>query len=74
MDSLQRHQGGVYLATCMVSNVVPIDVKLRVIVHMHQLVNEGVFHMLFIDKAILTEKDAVLRTEASRELLVARRA
>ena len=58
----------------MVSNVVPINVKLRVIVHMHQLVNKGVFHVLFIDKAVLTEKDPVLRTEASRELLVARRA
>src|SRR5258707_523494 len=62
-----RHQGGVYLATCMVSNVVPINVKLRVIVHMYQLVNEGVFHVLFIDKSILTEKDPVLRTEAPRE-------
>jgi len=64
----------VYLATCMMSDVVPIDVKLCMIVHMHQLVNEGVFHVLFIDKAVLAEKDSVLRAEPARELLVAWRA
>lgn len=58
----------------MVSNVAPINVKLRVVVHMYQLVNEGIFHVLFIDKAVLAEKDSVLRTEATCELLVARRA
>jgi len=56
----------------MMSNVVPINVKLRVIIHMDQLVNKGIFHMLFIDKAILTEKDSMLRAEAASELLVAR--
>ena len=74
LDTGEGEGGVVYLATCMMSNVVPINVKLRMIVHMYQLMNQGVFHVLFIDKAVLTEKDSVLRTEAARELLVAWRA
>lgn len=58
----------------MVADVVPVDVELCVVVHVHHLVNERVLHVFFIYKAVLAEHDAVVRTEAASELLVARRA
>lgn len=36
------------------SQIVPVDVELAVVIHMYQLVSEGIFHVFLVPKVALT--------------------
>lgn len=54
------------LTTCVVTQIVPVDLELGVIVHVNEFVHQGVFHMTLAEKSTLAENDGTcLRAEAS---------
>jgi hypothetical protein len=63
------------LTARVVSEVAPVDLELRVIVHVHQLMNKSVFHVTLIEEPALTEDNsASFRVETTSSSIVARNA
>jgi len=60
------------LATCMVSQVIPIHVEDGVIIHMHKFVHDGMLHVLLIEEVPLAKHDcACVGRETARTSEVA---
>lgn len=71
----QGQHGKAHLATRVVPQVVPINLELAMIIHMNQLMNKRVLHVLFVQKPALTEGDrSGFWHESPRACIVARRA
>lgn len=49
----------------MMSQVFPVNIELAVIIHMYQLVCEGIFHVLLVSEMALTKDNRPSRMEAS---------
>jgi hypothetical protein len=48
------------------TEVAPVDLELGVVVHVHELVHDGVFHVAFAEETTLTEHDrACIRAKAA---------
>ncbi len=54
-----------HLATSVMSQIPPIDLKSTMIKSMDHLMYQRILHMLFTEEAILTEKDAVRGRKSS---------
>ena len=46
-----RRSGATHFAACVVPQVVPVDLELAMIVHVHQLVHERVLHVSLAEKS-----------------------
>ena len=62
-----------HLTASVVPQVVPIDFEHTLIIHVHQLVYESMFHMCLAPEPTLTEyRDAYVGHEPSRAIVAAR--
>ena len=43
------------LAACMMPQIIPVDLELAMIIHMHQLVYQCLFHVLFAEEMVLAQ-------------------
>jgi len=49
----------------VVSQVSPVNIELAMVIHVYQLVRQGILHVLLVFKMALTEDDRPSRVEAS---------
>lgn len=64
-----------YLTASMMAEIVPVDLELGVVVHMHKLVYDRLLHMALAHELPLAKQDsACLRAESTRASSVAWRA
>ena len=61
-----------HLATGVMPQILPIHVKLAMVIHMHELVCQGIFHVFFAPKMTLAEDDGTCGMESARTSEVAR--
>ena len=62
-----------HLAACVMPQVVPVDFERALVIHMHQLVHESVFHVGFAPEPTLAEdRDPRGGNEPARAVVAAR--
>lgn len=54
-----------HLAARMVPQILPVDLELGMIVHVHQLMHQRILHMTLAPETILTEQDPALWAEST---------
>jgi hypothetical protein len=60
-----------HFTTRVMAQIAPVDFKLAVVVHVHKLMNKGVFHMLFAEESAGAEgNDTRIGTKPSRACVV----
>lgn len=50
----------------MMSKIVPVDLELTLVVHMHQFMHNRLLHVLFIRELSLTKDDSAFWAESTR--------
>ena len=61
-----------YLTTGVVPQIIPVDLELCMVVHMHELVHHSVLHVAFAHEPVLAQHDDPCRAEPSRSGTITR--
>jgi hypothetical protein len=61
-----------HFATCVVLDVIPIDLEFRMIVHVNHFMYNRVFHVFLVKEPILAEHDSIVWMESASTLLMTR--
>ena len=56
-----------YLGTCVMPQIVVLDIESTMIKGVYELVREGIFQMLLAEESILAKKYSVIGRESTRE-------